>query len=361
MRDLSASAADLRGLPRELALVLMTAFGGALLGLSIPIASGILVDQVIPEADLQGMGGPGLSRLAVMCGFLMILALATAAFQAIQRLMVLRIEGRISATLIPAVWERLLRLPSRFFAGFSSGDLALRAMGLSEVFKRASGAVVTSIVTGVFSLFNLALLYAYSWRLALITTMLLGLLLLVTSVLLAGRLRFESSIGRIDGSLSGLLLELFGGMITLRSSGAEGRALARWAGRFGERLRLADPVATALQRHPPVAGRLPDPDGDGHLHRRRERRPRADEGGAFPRLQHGVRQPGGGGPGRLLHVDRRARHAPALSADPADPRGESRVPRGRDRAGAAGRGAGPESRLVPLSGAGPGRADRWMT
>ena len=129
---------------------------------------------MIPEADLQAIAGSGPSRLAVMCGFLGILAVATAAFQAIQSLMVLRIEGRISATLIPAVWERLLRLPSRFFAGFSSGDLALRAMGLSEVFKRASGAVVTSIVTGVFSLFNLALLYAYSWRLAMVTTLLAG-------------------------------------------------------------------------------------------------------------------------------------------------------------------------------------------
>jgi ATP-binding cassette subfamily C protein len=236
--DLVGYCRGLRGLSRELGLVLALAFAGALLGLSIPVASGILVDQVIPEADLLVSQGPGPSRLLVMCGFLGLLALATAAFQAIQSLLVLRIEGRVSATLIPAVWERLLRLPSRFFAGFSSGDLALRAMGLSEVFKRASGAVVTSMVTGVFSLFNLALLFAYSWRLALITTLLLGLLLLVTSLLLASRLRFEMSIGRIDGVLSGLLLELFGGIITLRSAGAEGRALARWAAQYGERLRL---------------------------------------------------------------------------------------------------------------------------
>jgi NHLM bacteriocin system ABC transporter peptidase/ATP-binding protein/NHLM bacteriocin system ABC transporter ATP-binding protein len=238
MLDLVRYCRGLRGLGRELVLVLAMACAGALLGLSIPIASGILVDRVIPEADLQVIAGSVVSRLGVMCGFLGILALATSAFQAIQSVMVLRIEGRVSATLIPAVWERLLRLPSRFFAGFSSGDLALRAMGLSEVFKRASGAVVTSIVTGVFSLFNLALLYAYSWRLALITTLLLGLLLLVTTLLLASRLRFESSIGRIDGLLSGLLLELFGGIITLRSAGAESRALARWAAHYGERLRL---------------------------------------------------------------------------------------------------------------------------
>jgi ABC-type bacteriocin/lantibiotic exporter with double-glycine peptidase domain len=107
---------------------------------------------------------------------------------------------------------------------------------LSEVFQRASGAVVTSIVTGLFSLFNLGLLYCYSWKLALCTSLLVVLLLLVTAVLLSGRLRHEVSIRRIDGILSGLLLELFGGIITLRSAGAEGRALARWARRYGERL-----------------------------------------------------------------------------------------------------------------------------
>ncbi len=244
-----------------------------------------------------------------MCGFLTILALATSAFQAIQSLMVLRIEGRISATLIPAVWERLLRLPSRFFAGFSSGDLALRAMGLSEVFKRARGAVVTSMVTGVFSLFNLALLYAYSWRLALITTMLLGLLLLVTTVLLAGRLRYESAIGRIDGVLSGLLLELFGGMITLRSSGAEGRALARWAARYGERLRLlirsrrlSNGVHQWLAVFPILAAMVIYT-GVVHVD------PGLMKAGSFLAFNMAFAEPGGGGPGRLLHVDRRARHA----------------------------------------------------
>src|SRR5262249_27572778 len=149
---------------------------------------------------------------------------------------VLRIEGRISATLIPAVWDRLLRLPSRFFAQFASGDLATRAMGLSEVFKKLSGAVVTTIVTGIFSFFNLGLLYYYRWRLALGTTLLLGIMLLVTALLLAGRLRHETAIRQLDGLISGLLLELFGGIIALRTAGAEGRAFARWARRYADRL-----------------------------------------------------------------------------------------------------------------------------
>lgn len=236
--DLLRFCRALPGLGREFALVLALAFIGSILGLAIPIAAGIMVDRIIPDADLPLDAGAGPPRLAVMCGFLILLAAAAACFQAMQSLLVLRIEGRISATLIPAVWERLLRLPTRFFGAFASGDLAVRAMGLSEVFKRVSGAVVTSIVTGVFSLFNLALLYAYGWRLAIVTTCLLALLLLVTSLLIAGRLRHEMAIGRIDVRLSGLLLELFGGIIPLRSAGAEGRALARWASPYVDRLRL---------------------------------------------------------------------------------------------------------------------------
>ena len=62
---------------------------------------------------------------------------------------------------------------------------------------------------------------------------------MVTAFLLAGLLRHETSIRRIDGVISGLLLELLGGIITLRTAGAERRAFARWAGRYTERLVLS--------------------------------------------------------------------------------------------------------------------------
>jgi NHLM bacteriocin system ABC transporter peptidase/ATP-binding protein/NHLM bacteriocin system ABC transporter ATP-binding protein len=228
--DLARFCRSLRNLPRELMLVVVLAFLGAFLGLSIPIAAGLMVDQIIPAAD-DG-------RLAAVCLFLIVLAGAAAVFHVLQGLVVLRIEGRVTSTLIPAVWDRLLRLPVRFYAQFSSGDLALRAMGLSEIFRKLSGAVVTTVVTGVFSILNLALLYFYSWRLAVCATALLGVMIAVTGWLLARRLRHETEIRRIDGKISGLLLELFGGIVTLRCAGAEGRAFARWARPYAERLAL---------------------------------------------------------------------------------------------------------------------------
>ena len=128
---------------------------------------------------------------------------ATAILQSIQGLLVMRIEGRVSATLIPAFWDRLLRLPSRFFTRYSAGELASRAMELAELFKKVSGAAVATIVTGFFSLFNLGLLYYYSWKLALGTTILLAVLFFITLLLLGGLLRDETAIRAIDGCSPG--------------------------------------------------------------------------------------------------------------------------------------------------------------
>jgi len=49
------------------------------------------------------------------------------------------------------------------------------------------GAVVATLVTGLVSVFNLGLLFWYSWRLALISVFLVGIMLAVIAVLLAGQ------------------------------------------------------------------------------------------------------------------------------------------------------------------------------
>ena len=181
----------------------------------MPIASGVLIDQVIPEVDLPGGGidtpASGKAQLLTLSVFLVALAVSAAVLQVVEGLVLLRIEGKIVPALVPAVWDRLLRLPTRFFSGFSSGDLALRAMGLSAIFKKFSGAVVTTLVTGLLSSFNLALMFWYSWRLGMIVGALLAVMLLATLALLAGQLRQEAKIRTIEGSIIGFLLELVGG------------------------------------------------------------------------------------------------------------------------------------------------------
>ena len=69
----------------------------------------------------------------------MIAGVVSAAFMLLQNLTVLRMEGRIESALQPAVWDRLLRLPTRFFAERSTGELASAAMGVSAIRRVAVG------------------------------------------------------------------------------------------------------------------------------------------------------------------------------------------------------------------------------
>jgi NHLM bacteriocin system ABC transporter peptidase/ATP-binding protein/NHLM bacteriocin system ABC transporter ATP-binding protein len=219
----------------EVRLVVLLAAIGTLLGLALPVGSGILVDQIIPEVKLPETGW---ARLVVLSVFLSGLAVALAGVQVVQGLALLRIEGRVVPMVIPALWDRLLRLPAQFFSGYSSGDLALRAMGLSLIFKKVSGATIATLFTGLISLGNLGLMFLYSWRLALLATLLIGLMILVTFLLLAGQLRQEARIRKVEGSIIGFLLEVVGGITKLRTAGAENRAFARWAALHGDQLEL---------------------------------------------------------------------------------------------------------------------------
>ncbi len=218
---------------RELRLVLLLAALAGLLGLAVPVASGVLVDQVIPEV---GLPVTGMARLLSLCLFLTGLAVSAGIFQIIEGLTLLRMEGKIVPAVVPAIWDRLLRLPSRFFSGFAAGDLALRAMGLSLIFKKASSAVMVTLVTGLVSICNVGLLFWYSWRLAAAALALLGIMAAVSAMLLACQLRNEASIRRIEGSIIGFLLEVVGGITKLRTAGAENRAFAHWAERYADQL-----------------------------------------------------------------------------------------------------------------------------
>jgi NHLM bacteriocin system ABC transporter peptidase/ATP-binding protein/NHLM bacteriocin system ABC transporter ATP-binding protein len=220
---------------REARLVGLLATLGGLLGLAVPIGAGLLVDQVIPEV---GLPGSGWTRLLVLSLFLAGLAISIAFFQVVEGMALVRIEGKVVPSVVPAVWDRLLRLPPRFFGGFSSGDLALRAMGLSLIFRKLSGAAAATLVTGLISLFNLCLLFWYSWRLALLSALLLGIMLVISLVLLAGQLRQEAMIRKVEGSILGFLLEVVGGISQIRTAGAENRAFGRWASQYAEQLGL---------------------------------------------------------------------------------------------------------------------------
>jgi ATP-binding cassette subfamily C protein len=213
--------AGLAGCGRDIRVLLASGVAGGLLGLAPAIATGVFVDQWLPAQRstelLQSL------ILLLACSFSMAMLNLTRGFA------VLRIEGKMDANLQTAIWNRLLALPVPFFRNYSSGDLAVRSLGISEIRKNLTTSVASSLLSTLFSVFSLLLLFWFDWRLAIFANL---LVIAAVVVGLAGGIRqihFERYLAQIRGRISGLRVQLVNGISKLRSTGAERRAFAFWA------------------------------------------------------------------------------------------------------------------------------------
>lgn len=214
----------LKNLSGEITTILLTGIAAGLLGLLTPIITGTFFDTVIPAANRTA-----LIHLTLL---LLVGALSTAMFELTRSLALLRLEGKMGAALQAAVWDRLLSLPVSFFRQFSAGDLSERANGIDAIRSFLTGTLSSSVIAGIFSLFNLALMFYYSPMLTLVA---LGLLVIaIAGTMWLGRiqLRVTRELTKIGGKLSGQVFELISGIAKLRVSGAELRAFAVWSKRY---------------------------------------------------------------------------------------------------------------------------------
>ncbi len=230
----------LKHLGGELSTVFLTGIAAGILGLLTPIFTGMFFDTVIPGADR--------TALVQLTSLLVVSAIATAMFEMTRSLALLRLEGRMGATLQAAVWDRLLSLPASFFRQFSAGDLSDRANGIDSMRTVLTGTLSNTIISGIFSCFNLALMVYYSWKLTLVA---LGLLVVaITATVLLGRtqLRVSRNVSRASGKLSGQVLQFVSGISKLRVAGAEVRVFRVWSSRYSTLKRLLSRSRTLNNR-----------------------------------------------------------------------------------------------------------------
>lgn len=208
----------------DLRTILLTGSAIGLLGMVIPIATGLIFDAIIPNA-----ARPQLLQVALA---LVVVAVAIALFQIMQNLAMLRLQGSVGANMQAAVWHRLLNLPVSFFRDYSAGDLGNRVMGITIIQQRLSGMVLNTLLAGVFSIFSLLLLFHYHSGLALVALALVAVSFTVTVVTGYRQLHHRRGLIDSDGRLSSIMLQTIEGISRFRASGAEGRAFAAWAREF---------------------------------------------------------------------------------------------------------------------------------
>lgn len=219
-----------QGTGPDLRAFLLLSVVSGLLGMALPLATGVVFDTVIP--------GNYRSQLWFIALALLLAGVCSVIFDLTRDVALLRMEAKSDAALQGAVWDRLLGLPPPFFRSYTAGDLAVRANGINAIQQILSGAAITSLLGGVFSVFNFGLLFWYSLRLAAVASVLVALNICVTLLAAWNSLRLQRKVFEAQGRIAGLVLQFITGISKLRVAGAELRAFAVWATAFGEQKKI---------------------------------------------------------------------------------------------------------------------------
>ena len=139
---------------RDFWTIVLVGILGGILGTVIPMITGVLFDYVVP--------GRIYGQIVWLILILLASSFASFTFQLTRSMALLRLEGRTDMCLESALWDRILKLPSQFFRDYSSGDLAARAEGISNIRSVMSGIVINTILAAIFSVFNLVLVFTYN-------------------------------------------------------------------------------------------------------------------------------------------------------------------------------------------------------
>ena len=224
----------------DLGRFVITGLLTSLLMFTPSIVVGILVDRALPAEDAD--------TLLRMILLLVALSLVGALLQTLHGTALMRLEGRAAAQLAAAVWDRLLRVPRRFFTRFTAGDLGLRMTVFQTLRDQISGVVARATSSLVMLLPALGILFFYNATLAWLSLG-VGVVALVVIVTLgflqiAPHRRRYAAIYRLAGEL----FQFINGMAKIRSAGAEASAFASWARGYRDQ-HLAGIQAFRLNEH----------------------------------------------------------------------------------------------------------------
>ena len=250
-RDLAGTAG--KGGAADMARFLAAGLLAGALTLAPAVMVGMLADWVLPTAA----GG----MVAQISLALASLALAGLLLHLLGGTAMMRLESRFAVRLGAAAWDRLLKLPSSFFRGFTAGELAVRVTVFQTLRNQLSGVVTMALTSTVFLLPTLGVLFAYDAPLAWVTIAVGALVLAVAAAV--GVLQIHPHRRRFAAArrLSGELFQFINGMSKLRSAGAEPSAFASWARGYREQHlagiaigRLNEPLTALGAALPPLGG-----------------------------------------------------------------------------------------------------------
>ncbi len=208
----------------DLLRITLAALGIGCLGMATPLVTKVLIDSVIPRAEIN--------QLVICAVALGVVTVVSTAFRLMQGIAMLRLESGLDWVLQAAIIDRLLWMPVRFFRQYAVGDLADRALGIDSVRVVVTGRAVRGLLASISCLFSFVLMFYYDFRLALVALALAAFRAVIVIATSLVRLSHERINFDLQGWLHGIVLQFVSGVGKLRAANATTHALAVWVEQF---------------------------------------------------------------------------------------------------------------------------------
>jgi NHLM bacteriocin system ABC transporter ATP-binding protein len=234
----------------EIIYISILALVGGMLNLIIPLVTGLVFDQVIPQSNFRLLG--------VFATILVLTAISLSIFQLIRNLSMIRIETKMDFILQSAIWDRVLNLPIPFFRKFTSGELSLKTNSILMVRKAMSDTVVFALLGSVTLIFNLIFLFWFNLILGMITVGILFATMFFAGLLGMRMKKLQTKQIGYQNKLYGIVTQLLTSITKIKTTGSEIHAFEQWANRFASQksesiaLRKLNIVAQQLLTFVPV-------------------------------------------------------------------------------------------------------------
>lgn len=207
-------------------LIVISTAVATLIGMLPAIANKLLFARIIPS----GMPSLILPIAALLIG----MTLSQALIQVTSAVITARIETKLQVQMEAATYARVLLLPPTFFKEYAPGDLARRALSMSQMVNILAQSVIGTSLTAVFSLAYVFQLFMYAPQLVLPAAVVIIAETAASVAITVVSRRYMSVQMEANAKMSGLTPAILHGIQKIKLAGAEKRSFAHWAKTYAE-------------------------------------------------------------------------------------------------------------------------------
>lgn len=202
---------------------------GTVLSLFIPVSMGLILDWVIPYADLSLLAQVVLGLLT-LAGLVYLGSLG-------QSNLFIRLKGKGTLFTLSGLWGRVFLLPMSFFRKFTVGDLSLRVRGIDRVYQELTLSLLSFISGIFFTILGTIIIGFFSLSFAFLVFcigLLYGLVLLLTSL---KQIQFSRTMMEYQARVQSLLYQLVSTILKIKVARSEQTFHHEWSKKFTLKMR----------------------------------------------------------------------------------------------------------------------------